>query len=38
MRPAPTGPAIELPATLPGRYYTDPEIFRTEQKQIFGTE
>jgi len=39
-RPAPdtATPAAELPATLPGRYYTDPEIFRTEQKQIFGTE
>ncbi len=27
--------APSLIATLPGRYYTDPELFRTEQERIF---
>lgn len=27
-----------LPSTLPGHYYTDPEIFREEQRKIFSVE
>ncbi|MFG2138233.1 aromatic ring-hydroxylating dioxygenase subunit alpha [Streptomyces sp. NPDC048650] len=33
-QPAPAG-TPSLIATLPGRYYTDPEIFRQEQEKIF---
>ncbi|MEU5581929.1 aromatic ring-hydroxylating dioxygenase subunit alpha [Streptomyces huasconensis] len=31
----PQSPAPSLIATLPGRYYTDPEIFRQEQERVF---
>ncbi|GAA2093861.1 aromatic ring-hydroxylating dioxygenase subunit alpha [Streptomyces albiaxialis] len=33
-----TTAAPSLLATLPGRYYTDPELFRREQQQLFETE
>ncbi|MEU2065045.1 aromatic ring-hydroxylating dioxygenase subunit alpha [Streptomyces sp. NPDC013455] len=34
--PAPGGPVSpSLIATLPGRYYTDPELFRQEQEEVF---
>jgi len=39
-RPAPAAPPVvqSLPATLPGHYYTDPEIFAAEQRDVFGVE
>ncbi|GGG23787.1 (2Fe-2S) ferredoxin [Rhodococcoides trifolii] len=30
-------PSTQLVPTLPGRYYTDPQIFAEEQRRIFGT-
>lgn len=33
-----TSQSPSLPSTLPGHYYTDPEIFRAEQHKIFETE
>ncbi|MFG3638070.1 aromatic ring-hydroxylating oxygenase subunit alpha [Streptomyces huasconensis] len=35
MTMTPQSPAPSLIATLPGRYYTDPEIFRQEQERVF---
>ena len=34
----PPAAPITLTPTLPGRYYTDPDIFRTEQEKIFEVE
>jgi Rieske 2Fe-2S family protein len=33
-----TATPVQLTPTLPGRFYTDPDIFETEQQRIFGTE